>query len=235
MESTGVWLKDMLEANKSAAFERLFAIYNRNLLKRRFHSFQISGLDFLFNKNSNSPLIIYCNHSSWWDGLIAFQISYQIGLNSFVMMEEKQLRKLFMFRLLGAFSVVREKPREALESINYAARVLRNDPKNTLWIFPQGEILPNDLRPLKFYNGLAKIIEKVGKCSITSLSMRYEFLKEFKPEIFVRIEKLETIAVNDSFNVKNLTRKLSNRLTDNLNILKGDVVDQNFAGYKKVF
>src|SRR5215203_6294103 len=100
----------MLEANKSVIFERLFALYNRNLLKRRFYSLQVSGLDFLFNKNSNVPLIIYCNHSSWWDGLVAFQLSFETCLDSFVMMEEKHLRKLFLFRLLGAFSVVQEKP-----------------------------------------------------------------------------------------------------------------------------
>jgi chlorobactene lauroyltransferase len=225
----------MLEANKSAIFEKIFAIYNRNLLRRRFFSFQVSGLDFLLNKSVWAPLIIYCNHSSWWDGLVAFQISYETSLRSFIMMEEKQLRKLFLFRRLGAFSVVREKPREALQSINYAAELLKNDPANTLWIFPQGEILPNDLRPLKFYNGLAKIVEKAGRCSITSLSIRYEFLGEFKPQIFVRIDEPKTISVDKDFDIKCLTGKLAARLTENLESLRDDVINRNLAGYKKIF
>src|SRR5688500_17469225 len=107
----------MLEANKSRIFERIFSLYNRNLLKRRFHSLHVSGLDFLFNKQDGIPLLIYCNHSSWWDGLVAFQISYQTGLDSFLMMEEKQLKDLFLFRRLGVFSVVREDPRQAFKSI----------------------------------------------------------------------------------------------------------------------
>lgn len=225
----------MLEANKSVVFEKVFSLYNRNLLKRHFHSFQVSGLDFLFNKNVDLPLIIYCNHSSWWDGLIAFQISHETNLNSFVMMEEKQLKSLFLFRKLGAFSVVRENSREALRSIKYAANLLRENSNSTLWIFPQGEILPNEVRPLRFYNGLAKIIEKVEKCFVTCLSMRYEFLGEFKPQIFVKIGKPETISAAQDFNAKTLTENLAERLTENLDELKNDVVNQNLTEYKSIF
>jgi 1-acyl-sn-glycerol-3-phosphate acyltransferase len=150
------------------------------------------------------------------------------------MMEEKHLRRFFLFRLLGAFSVVREKPKAALKSVNYAARLLKSNPNNTLWIFPQGEILPNDRRPLKFYNGLARIIEKVGKCSIASLSMRYEFMDEFKPRIFAKIGAPDNIDDSDCFDSKNLTRKMEARLTDNLDGLKSDIIDQNLTAYEKL-
>lgn len=225
----------MLEANKNRLFEKIFSVYNRNLLKRRFYSLQASGLDHLLNKHINTPLIIYCNHSGWWDGLIAFQISRETGLDSFVMMEERQLKNLFLFRRLGAFSVIREKPREALKSIDYAANLLAENSKRTLWIFPQGEILPNDLRPIKFYNGLAKIIQKVGNCSVISLSIRYEFLGEFKPRVFVKIEVPELILAEAGFNIKHLTVKLTENLTRNLNSLKSDIIDRNFDNYKSIF
>lgn len=225
----------MLAANKSPLFEKIFSLYNRNLLKRRFHSFQISGLDFLLNKTIDLPLIIYCNHSSWWDGLVAFQISHETDLDSFVMMEEKQLKDLSLFRRLGAFSVVRENPREALQSINYAAQILNKNTKSTLWIFPQGEIQPNDLRPLKFFNGLAKIVEKTGKCSTASLSMRYEFLGEIKPRIFVKIGKPEIFFADEKFNSKKLSEKLAERLTENLDELKNDIINQNFSEFKSIF
>src|SRR3712207_6621959 len=110
----------MLAAKKKRWFEEIFALYNRNLFKRRFHSLQISGLEFLQKRNEQSPIIIYANHSSWWDGLVAFDVTRAACLDAFVMMEEKQLKKLFPFRWLGAFSVVRENPRKSLESIKYA-------------------------------------------------------------------------------------------------------------------
>ncbi len=149
-------------------------------------------------------------------------------------MEEKQLRNLFLFRKLGAFSVVRENPRQAVKSLNYAVNLLKEKPSRTLWIFPQGEILPNDLRPLHFYNGLARIIERVQDCSAVPLTIRYEFLNEYKPEIFVKIGESENFN-NIDFNFKKLTRNFESRISKMLDELKDDVISRNFANYKKIF
>ncbi len=202
----------MLEAKKSQWFERIFQIYNRNLLKRRFHSIRVLGLDNFIKVNSS---IIYANHSSWWDGLIAFEISKALRADSFIMMEEKQLRNLSLFRRLGAFSVVRENPRQAVKSLNYAVNLLKEKPSRTLWIFPQGKILPNDSRPILFYNGLARIIERVADCSAVPLAIRYEFLNEYKPEIFVKIGESDNFNEID-FNSKKLTRNFESRISKTL-------------------
>lgn len=224
----------MLEANKSAVFEKIFAIYNRNLLARRFHCIRVRGLHFLLNKDVNNPLIIYCNHSSWWDGLAAFQISFESRLDSFIMMEEKQLRSLFLFRYLGAFSVNREKPREAYESIDYAARIFREKSDRALWIFPQGEILPNDSRPLKFFRGIAKIVEKIEKCFVASLSIRYEFLGNFKPEIFIQIGEPTFLSAGKDFDSDRLTKNLADNLTRNLDELKLAITNRDYEGFAEL-
>ncbi len=225
--------ENMLEANKSAWFEKVLAVYNRNLIKRRFHSLQVSSLDFLRRKDREIPLIIYANHSSWWDGLIIFEISRRTKLDFFVMMEEKQLKDLQLFRKLGAFSVVRENPRKAVESINYAVGLLKN-PHRTLLVFPQGEILPSDLRPLNFYNGLSRIIEKTAKVFAAPLAIRYEFLGEFKPQIFVKIGLPELIEADRKFDSKGLTAKNSLCLTNLLDELKTDMVNKNFSRYEQI-
>ena len=224
----------MLEAKKSKWFENIFAIYNRNLLKRRFHSLTVSGLDFLKNKNPQVPLMIYANHSSWWDGLVILEILRRYTYENYVMMEEKQLKKLFLFRKLGAFSVVREKPREAIKSINYAANLLKVNTNRTLLIFPQGEILPNDIRPLKFYDGITKIIEKVGKCSALPIALRYEFLGNFKPEICVKINAPEIFENILHIETKVITQKLCEKLTETLDELKTDVISKNIDIYEKI-
>lgn len=224
----------MLEAKKSRWFEEIFAVYNRNLLKRRFHSLNVSGLDFLKSRNEKLPFLIYTNHSSWWDGLVAFEISRRTRLDSFIMMEEKHLKKLFLFRRLGAFSVVRENPREAAKSLNYAANLLKENSNRTLWIFPQGEILPNDKRPLKFYNGASRIVEKVEQISAVPLAMRYEFLGEFKPDIFVRIAAPQSISVDKNFDAKTLTKQFEQKLTEALDELKNDVLNDNLQNYKNI-
>ena len=224
----------MLEAKKSRWFEEIFAVYNRNLLRRRFHSLRVSGLDFLKSRKPDLPFLIYANHSSWWDGLVAFQISRRIGSDSFMLMEEKQLKKLFLFRRLGAFSVVRENPREAVKSIYYAADLLKENSNRTLWIFPQGEILPNDKRPLSFYNGVSRVVEKAGRVLTVPAAMRYEFRGEFKPEIFVKIGSPQLIAAEKDSSAKALTKQFEQRLTEILDALKADVLAKTFDDYEKI-
>lgn len=223
----------MLEAKKSRLFEKIFALYNRNLFKRRFHSLNVSCLKILQNRRKDNPLIIYANHSSWWDGLVAFQISRHVNLDSFVMMEEKQLKKLFLFRKLGAFSVIREKPREAVKSLNYAAELLAQATNRAVWIFPQGEILPQDSQPLKFYGGLARIIERVRNCYVVPIAIRYEFLGDYKPRIFVKIGDFKFLDL-ENFNRKKATKDLEENLAGNLEELKFDINNKNFDKFEKI-
>ena len=223
----------MLEAKKTVWFEKVFAVYNRNLIKRRFHSLQVSGLDFLRDKNAEIPFIVYGNHSSWWDGLVAFEIFRQAKLDAFFMMEERQLKNLFLFQRLGAFSIVRENGREAVKSINYSAELLKKSSR-TLLIFPQAKIVSNDARPIKFYNGLSRIIEKIGKVYAIPLAMRIEFLGEFKPQIFVNIGLPELIKTDEVFIAKEKTNMFAERLTTNLDKLKTDITNKNFKSFEKI-
>ena len=219
----------MLKANKSRLFETLFAVYNRNLFRRRFAALRVQGIENLQNRKSNLPLILYANHSSWWDGLVAFEIGRAARLDHFLMMEEKQLKQLFLFRRLGAFSVVRENPRAGLRSINYAVEILKEKPNRALWIFPQGEILPNGARPLRFYQGLARIIENSGECVAAPVAMRYEFLGEFKPAAFVKIGRIEVFS--SVKNTRRLSEQLSIRLTERLDELKADITARKTSDF----
>ncbi|MDQ3321423.1 MAG: lysophospholipid acyltransferase family protein [Acidobacteriota bacterium] len=224
----------MLTAEKNVGFEFLFSFYNRNLIKRRFHSLQVSGLNEIVGRSSGVPLILYANHSSWWDGLVAFEISRKCKLSSFIMMEERQLKKLFLFRQLGAFSVVRENPRQAVKSIDYAAQILKKDFRHSLWIFPQGEILSNDLRPVRFFNGISRIVEKTSSVQLLPVAIRYEFLENFKPDIFVKIGKLEMFEIGANFQPKKYTEILAIRLTRILDKLKNEITCGKFDEFEKI-
>lgn len=224
----------MLKAKKSFWFEKIFDLYNRNLLRRRFNSFRVLGLENLAQVEKKAPLIIYSNHSSWWDGLAAFHIGRRAGLDAFIMMEEKHLKNLRLFRRLGAFSVVRENPRKALGSIKYAAELLKEKKDRALWIFPQGEILPNDRRPVKFYNGVSRIVEKLNRCRTISLAMRYEFLGDFKPDIFVRIREAEFLEPDAGFDSKIYTEKLAENLSRNLDDLKKSITRAETKNFQNI-
>lgn len=224
----------MLEAKKNFLFEKIFVSYNRVLLKRRFHLIKISGLKYLENKNPDLPLIIYANHSSWWDGLVMLEVLSDFKFENYVMMEEKQLRHLRFFRRLGAFSVVRENPREAIKSIEYAVKILSEKTNRTLLIFPQGEILPNDIRPIIFFNGLTKIIEQTGNCLVCPAAIRYEFLGNFKPEIFIAIGEPKIFNFAGKSVRKESTRTLKKSLSDSLDLLKSLIIRGDLDSFEKI-
>ena len=223
----------MLSARKSPWFERVFAAYNRNLLCRRFEGVRVAGLEHLRARAHDAPLVLYANHSSWWDGLVVFQLSRVAGLEQYAMMEEKQLREYPFHRRLGAFSVVRGDRRAALRSLEYAGELLRGT-ERALWIFPQGETLPNDTRPLRLYSGAARVVARVGACYAAPVAFRYEFLEDFRPHVFARIGALESFHVGQMFNAKAVTRDFTTHLTDTLDQVRADILHARFDDYKEI-
>lgn len=223
----------MIPARKSEWFERAFAIYNRNLIARRFEGLRVAGLEHLRGRSRGVPLVLYANHSSWWDGLVAFQVGRACGLEQYAMMEERQLRQYPFHRRLGAFGVVRENARDALRSVEYAAKLLTATSR-VLWIFPQGETLPNDSRPLVLYNGAARIIERTGLADAAPVAIRYEFLDDYRPEAFLKIAPPCRVAVEADFNAKCLTTIFAERLTSTLDELRADIIARDFTGYEEI-
>ena len=224
----------MLKAAKSKWFERLFAPYNRNLFRRRFDSFRVFGIENVRDRNESTPLLLFANHVSWWDGLAAFEISRKARLDAYLMMEERQLRRLQPFRLLGAFSVVREDARQALISVRYAAGLLREDPSRALWIFPQGEIRSFGRRPLEFYSGASRIAEKAGSCFAVPVAFRYEFGGEFKPDVYARIGEGRVLDLNGAAERKAATARMESWLIREMDLLREDVIDKNFGDYSVI-
>lgn len=224
----------MLEAKKNVLFEKIFIAYNRILIKRRFQSIKVSGLEWLKKRNPDLPLIIFSNHSSWWDGLVILELLSNFNFENYVMMEEKQLRKMRFFRRLGAFSIIRENPREAFKSIQYSVKILSERKNRMLLIFPQGKILHNDASPMRFFKGLSKIIEESGDCLVCPIALRYEFLGNYKPEIFIAVGEPRNFNTVDKIARKRNTLELEAVLTNCLNHLKSNLVNSEFDSFEQI-
>lgn len=213
----------MLEARKNRLFEKIFAIYNANLLRRNFDSFTVSDIERLRTHRS-VPQIVVANHTGWWDGLVAFQISTHLGLDSYVMMEEKQLRRFWPFTRLGAFSVVRENPRGAAESIRYASTLLRDEPDRSLWIFPQGELIPFGSRPIHLFPGFSRVIEQVGECRLVPVTIRYEYLRAHRASIIVSVGEAMDVTISGREQRKELVTYMTRLLTESEDNLQGKIL-----------
>ncbi len=150
------------------------------------------------------------------------------------MMEEAQLRRYFFFSWIGCFSVNRSNPRSAIQSLQYAAHLLKERRRRMVWIFPQGEISPNDYRPLTFFSGVSHLTRLAYPLLIYPAAIRIEYRTEQRPDLFISLgEPLQMgeQEVQSANFLKSLTRRLETCVTAELDQLRADVISQNLSSF----
>jgi len=220
----------LIEAKKNKGFEIIFNIYNKYLLKKNFFKIHLLNNELFLNRNKELPSVIFANHSNWWDGLIAYYLSYHLWkCDAYMMMDLKQMKKYRFFKWIGAFSVNKESNTDSVKSLNYSIDLIKDNSK-VLWIFPQGEMKHHDLRPINFQKGIMKILEKSGQVNLFALVFNYEFLMQQRPEVFIKIMPIDYLNGNNPTDLSDL----KNILTDNLDKQKSDIINVRFDNYKEI-
>ena len=133
------------------------------------------------------------------------------------------------------FLSIKKNPKGILKVIKYCTEFLNKD-KISLWLFPQGVIMPPNHRPLEFKTGLGSIAKKVKKVNLFPIAIQYVFLRQGLPEVLIDIGK--PILVDGdvdkneftAFLEEDFTRVLDNQLKE---ISNGEIDKYNTIMYKK--
>ncbi len=115
-------------------------------------------------------------------------------------------------------------------SLDYAVGRLRS-PRAGVWIFPQGRMVGNDVRPLGFQEGLRALVGRAGRVRVVATALRYEFWQDERPEAFVRFGTPSWVDRADRASVLSTWEA---RLTDELDALKADVTAQDAGRFTDV-
>ncbi|WP_019914975.1 lysophospholipid acyltransferase family protein [Paenibacillus sp. HW567] len=171
----------MLEAAKSKSFDKWFYRYNSlYLLRRHFHFLGFSG-ELQPAAAVGRPILYIMNHSSWWDGLLAYHAAGQLtDSRHYFMMEEEQLRKYAFFRKLGAYSINRSSIGDLRASLRYTARLLHEG--GHVWIYPEGEIRPLGHSPLSLKEGAALVLGLCPHAAVVPVTLYHGLFRHSKPE-----------------------------------------------------
>lgn len=167
----------MIAADKRGLRAWLWAAYVRWAVRRAFRGVWVDGAA----PTGDGSLLFYANHPGWWDGFVFHQLTQHWGLDGYCVMEEAQLMRFPFLRRLGAFSIVKTKP---LESVRYTNRLLKQQ-KSAVIIFPEGE-LSHEPRLKPLMRGVEMLAEHSGARCVP-LGIRYAFLDDRKPDIFVSV------------------------------------------------
>lgn len=215
--------------------------YFERSVRRSFHSVLIDGEGGIRGWTPNAdrrmtePLILYATHHSWWDAALSIVLSLRtFHLDAYGMMEHKQLAKYRFFRKIGMFSVVREDPRSALRSIQHAAGLLRGTGR-ALWMFPQGELVQQDVRPIECDPGLGILTKMTGTAWLAPVAFRYELVREQRPDVFIRIGEPKRVEWSESMNVAQVMNDAQERLNNLADSVRTDALSHHVGSYRAIY
>ena len=166
-----------------------FTWYSRRYVAKHFHSLRVS-LAGLPPKVSDLPLVLYCNHASWWDPLIGLLLkqTYFAERQAYAPIDAEALKKYKFLGKIGMFGVQKGSLRGASHFLRTAEAVL-DSPANLLIITPQSRFADVRERPVRFESGLGHLAARIPKAIFLPLAVELVFWEERLPEILVRFGK----------------------------------------------
>ncbi|WP_435017509.1 lysophospholipid acyltransferase family protein [Tundrisphaera sp. TA3] len=194
---------------------------------------RVQGLDRVRAAIGDGPggTLFLANHSSWWDLFLVHVLNESIPVDGYGMMEHFNLARFGFFRRIGAFSVDRTSPASVRASLQYASDLLHG-PRAGVWVFPQGKIESNDVRPLAFQPGIRALLRRAGRTRVVPVAFRLEFWQDERPEALVRFGEPTWV---DRPDLPDLLPTWERRLTDELDALRADGLTQDPARFTSLF
>ncbi len=173
----------MIVAQKRRMFEHTFNVLNRWLLFQSFHRIYIRMPSSEIQLQR--PTVYYVNHSNWWDALLIFQLNYSLlRQQAHGMMSEEGLKQFPFFRKLGVYSINRKSLRDIKQSLDYTVGLLQ-EPDQSVWIFPQGDVFHQESRPLTFLPGIGYLLEKCVHAQWIPVTFYYSYGLVRQPDIYI--------------------------------------------------
>jgi len=227
----------MIPARKFPLGEQLVWYLIKSSVRKHFDRVFFRMQGELSAEQRKLPMIICANHSSWWDGYAAALVMRHLKLDGYLMMEEAQLRRYRFFSWVGCFSVDRQDARSAMQSIHYAAALLKERPNRMVWLFPQGEISPNDRRPLVFFSGAIHLARLATPALLYPCGLRIEYLAEQRPDLYISLGQpllVDAQTIKQPRFLQNYTHLLEEQVSAEIDQLHADVVASDYADFTRI-
>ncbi len=178
----------MLKAEKDRLRTWLLFRYCRWVMRRRFFSVRLHVDLDAFQEAGTFPLILYGNHSYWWDGLMETLVFDRLQLDYYIMMEERNLRKFRYFQKTGVFGVDLDSRAGRSQALLYAARLLRSGSlRRTLLMYPHGRLVSDLEEWPPFHGGLQGLLQLNEQVHARPMAKRIHSGRYPLPQAVIRI------------------------------------------------
>ena len=183
-----------------------FQMFVRGYLRRHFDAVAVCRENRLdADALADGPLLIYTNHPSWWDPIVAHFLNDQLlGNRQFrAPIDADALEQYGVFKKLGFFGVQSDTRHGATTFLRTASSVL-NSPDDVLWITPEGRFADVRDSSATLMPGMAHVAAKAaqntkaarntrasrnantGRGHAVAMALEYVFWNERLPMCLVR-------------------------------------------------
>lgn len=179
--------------------ERMCAFFERVMrrqMARAFHAVRLAepGVPRAVRDLApERPLIVYCNHPSWWDPAFAMVMipRHFGGRACFGPIEAAMLERYGFFRRIGLFGV-EPGTRAGAATFLRTSRAVLSEPSRMLWVTAQGTFADPRERPVRLRPGVARLMATLPGAVALPCAFEYPFWGESRPEALARFgEPLE--------------------------------------------
>ena len=209
---------------------RFFREVVRRYFRRHFRSVLAQHPERL--RDFKGPLIVFGNHSSWWDPMLIVLLGQQLlpRRKHYAPIDARALESYPILRKLGIFPVEMASPRGAAHFLRTAEAVLLEG--GVLWLTPQGRFADPREFPLAFKPGLAALALRMPEVPLIPLAVEYTHWDERLPETLLHFGT--PLHVTPEASTAEATRTLETALTQCMRALEGAAIRRDPAAFTPI-
>jgi 1-acyl-sn-glycerol-3-phosphate acyltransferase len=205
-------------------FRRIVRVYFR----RHFRSVMVQQAEVL--SGVVGPLIVYANHSSWWDPMVSVLLAERLlpGRKHYAPMDAAALKRYAILAKIGIFPVEMGTARGAVQFLRTSQAILASG--GVVWITPQGRFADSRARPLGFKPGLGALALRCPEVSVIPLAIEYTFWDERLPETLLRFGTPVRLA--EGMNEEAATERLASALVETMEELRAAAMARDASAFR---
>ena len=210
---------------------RFFRGVVRRYFRRHFRSVQAQHAEQLGQQQG--PLIVYGNHSSWWDPMLIVLLGELLlpERKHYAPIDARARERYPILRRLGSFPGQAASPRGAAQFLRTAEVILREG--GVLWLTPQGRFADPREAPLAFKPGLGALALRMPEVPLIPLAVEYTFWDERLPETLLHFGP--PVAVTPNGSSEQATRELEGALAAAMAALRDASMLRDASAFTTLF
>jgi 1-acyl-sn-glycerol-3-phosphate acyltransferase len=205
-------------------FQRVVRVYFR----RHFRSVMVQQAEVV--AGLVGPLIIYANHSSWWDPMVSMLLAQALlpERRHYAPMDAAALKRYPILGKIGIFPVEMTTARGGAQFLRTCQAILASG--GVVWITPQGRFVDSRARPLGFKPGLGALAVRTPEALVIPLAIEYTFWDERLPETLLRFGK--AVHIVEEMSTDAASELLENALVEVMEELKKSAMARDASAFR---